>query len=180
MGALKITIQQFYRPNGDSTQHRGVVSDIELPSLTTHLDVGEGDLDYALKFDHIDKASYNKVNMVDPKVLDDLRSRSSQRIHDSADFQKLEKEIARYIELKERKSVPLAEEKFMAERAELNTEKEEEKQFEQLDDPNRPVVKRDFYFNEAINIGLDYLQLNKKLAVGNGVSGSRRAVSTGQ
>jgi len=166
MGALKITIQQFYRPNGDSTQNRGVVSDIELPSLTTHLDVGEGDLDYALKFDHIDKASYNKVNMVDPKVLDDLRSRSSQRIHDSADFQKLEKEIGRYVELKERKSVPLAEDKFMAERAELNTEKEEEKQFEQLDDPNSPVVKRDFYFNEAINIGLDYLQLNKKLALG--------------
>jgi carboxyl-terminal processing protease len=180
MGALKITIQQFYRPNGDSTQNRGVVSDIELPSLTTHLDVGEADLDYALKFDHIDKASYNKVNMVDPKVLDELRSRSSQRVHDSPDFQKLEKEIARYVELKERKTVPLAEEKFMAERAELNTEKEEEKQFEQLDDPNRPVVKRDFYFNEAINVGLDYLQLNKRLAVGNGVTGSRRAVSTGQ
>ncbi|HEY2760116.1 MAG TPA: S41 family peptidase, partial [Pirellulales bacterium] len=47
MGALKITIQQFYRPDGDSTQNRGVVSDIELPSLTTHLDVGESDLDYA-------------------------------------------------------------------------------------------------------------------------------------
>ena len=60
MGALKITIQQFYRPNGDSTQNRGVVSDIELPSLTTHLDVGEADLDYALKFDHIDPANYTQ------------------------------------------------------------------------------------------------------------------------
>ena len=50
MGALKITIQQFYRPGGDSTQNRGVVSDVELPSLTTQLDVGESDLDYALAF----------------------------------------------------------------------------------------------------------------------------------
>ena len=41
MGALKLTIQQFYRPGGDSTQNRGVVSDVELPSLTTQLDVGE-------------------------------------------------------------------------------------------------------------------------------------------
>ncbi len=41
LGALKITMQQFYRPSGDSTQKRGVLSDIELPSLTTHLDVGE-------------------------------------------------------------------------------------------------------------------------------------------
>ena len=37
MGELKITMQQFYRPGGDSTQRRGVVSDIELPSLSTHL-----------------------------------------------------------------------------------------------------------------------------------------------
>ena len=41
LGALKITMQQFYRPNGDSTQNRGVLADVELPSITTHLDVGE-------------------------------------------------------------------------------------------------------------------------------------------
>src|SRR5207244_9150890 len=51
MGALKLTIQQFYRPGGDSTQKRGVVSDVELPSLTTQLDVAEADLDYALELD---------------------------------------------------------------------------------------------------------------------------------
>ena len=39
------------------------------PRMTTHLDVGEADLDYAMKFDHIDPANYVKVNMVD-KVLD--------------------------------------------------------------------------------------------------------------
>ena len=42
MGALKITMQQFYRPNGDSTQKRGVLADIEWPSLTTHLRRGRG------------------------------------------------------------------------------------------------------------------------------------------
>ena len=35
MGALKITMQQFYRPDGDSTQNRGVLADVELPSLTS-------------------------------------------------------------------------------------------------------------------------------------------------
>ena len=48
-----MTIQQFYRPGGDSTQNRGVVSDIELPSQTSHWPVGESDLDYALKFDSV-------------------------------------------------------------------------------------------------------------------------------
>jgi carboxyl-terminal processing protease len=179
MGALKITIQQFYRPNGDSTQHRGVVSDIELPSLTTHLDVGESDLDYATKFDHIDPATYTKVNMVDKSVVEELKNRSAQRVHDSEDFQKLQRNIARYIAYKERKTVPLNEQKFFDERAQLNAEKEEEKQFEQLDDPNRPVVKRDFYFNEAVAITLDYLQLNKKLALNIAAPSGSRTVSVG-
>ena len=41
LGALKITMQQFYRPNGDSTQNRGVLADVELPSITSQLDIGE-------------------------------------------------------------------------------------------------------------------------------------------
>ncbi len=48
-GALKITIQQFYRPNGDSTQLRGVLSDIVLPSVTDKMDVSESDLDYPVE-----------------------------------------------------------------------------------------------------------------------------------
>ncbi len=150
LGSLKITIQQFYRPDGDSTQNRGVVSDIELPALTTHFDVGESDLDYALKFDHVPPANYEKTNMVDPELVKQLSERSAKRISESEDFQKLNKKIEHYVEQKERKSVPLNQEKFLAERAELNTEKEEEKQYEQLEDPNRPVVKRDFYFNEVL------------------------------
>ena len=62
MGALKLTIQQFYRPGGDSTQNRGVVSDVELPSLTTHWDVGESDLDYALEFDQRRSAAARHVS----------------------------------------------------------------------------------------------------------------------
>src|SRR6185295_16853584 len=53
-GALKMTIQQFYRPGGDSTQNRGVESDVELPSQMSHWEgIGESDLDYALKFDRV-------------------------------------------------------------------------------------------------------------------------------
>lgn len=183
LGALKITIQQFYRPNGDSTQNRGVVSDIELPSLTTHFDVGESDLDYALKFDHINPASYQKTAMVDADLVRLLREQSEKRISASEDFQKLGKKIDHYVEQKERKTVPLDEQKFLKERAELNTEQEEEKQFEQLDDPNRPVVKRDFYFNEVLAITLDYLQSAKKLAMADSVTTAatgRRPVLSGQ
>ena len=68
MGALKLTIQQFYRPGGDSTQNRGVVSDVELPSLTTHLDVGESDLDYALEFNRVESLPHDMYHMVDAQA----------------------------------------------------------------------------------------------------------------
>ena len=118
--------------------------------------------------------------MVDKAILDDLRSRSAQRVKDSEDFQKAEKKIARYMQLKEHKTVNLNEQKFLAERAEMNTEQEEDDQFKQLDDPNRPVVKRDYYFNEALAIAQDYLQLNKRLATTGGVVSGRHAVNPGQ
>jgi carboxyl-terminal processing protease len=177
LGALKITIQQFYRPDGDSTQNRGVVSDVELPSITSHLDVGESDLDYALKFDRVNSAPYAKVNLVDKRMVDELRARSAQRVAQSDDFQKVEKKISRYKQLKEEKNVTLNESKFMAERADFNSDKEEEKQLEQLEDSNRPVVKRDYYFNEALAVTLDYLQLLHGAALNGVASGARAAMS---
>ena len=56
LGSLKLTVQQFYRPSGDSTQQRGVLADITLPSITDHMDVAEGDLDYPVAFDKVQDA----------------------------------------------------------------------------------------------------------------------------
>lgn len=167
MGALKLTIQQFYRPGGDSTQNRGVVSDIELPSLTTHLDVGESDLDYALKFDHVDALPHDMYHMVEGSVVDGLRKRSAQRIAQSEYFTKANKQIQRYEEQKDRKTITLNKEKFLAERKELDSDKEQEELFENMTDPTRPVYKMDGYGQEAIDITVDYLDLlgGNKIAV---------------
>jgi carboxyl-terminal processing protease len=160
LGALKLTMQQFYRPNGDSTQNRGVLADVELPSITTHLDVAESDLDYAMKFDKVDAAEYKKVNYVDRTVLDQLRRLSAERRERSSDFQKLTKDIERYQAQKKRKTVSLNEEKFMAERAELDARKEEEKKLEELNNSQSDeIVKKDYYFHETVAVTLDYLQL---------------------
>jgi len=161
-GALKMTIQQFYRPSGDSTQNRGVVADVELPSLTTYWDVGEADLDYALAFDQVPKAPHTVYPMVDANLINALKTRSQARRTTSKDFQKLLKNIQRYKDRKGRKKMTLNEKKFLAERAEFNADKEEEKQIEALNDHGDEVVKRDFYFNEVLTITLDYLdQLQK-------------------
>ncbi|HEX3871797.1 MAG TPA: carboxy terminal-processing peptidase [Pirellulales bacterium] len=157
LGALKITMQQFYRPNGDSTQNRGVNADVVLPSLTNELDIGEADLDYALPFDRIDAVRYDRLNMVDKPTVARLDELSKQRQKSSDDFHRVLRNIASYHEQKAKKTVTLNEKKFLAERAELNAEREQDKELDDLDNADSEVVKRTFYFNEALNITLDYL-----------------------
>lgn len=158
LGALKLTMQQFYRPNGESTQRRGVLADIVLPSITDHMDVSEADLDHALAFDKIPSAKFDNFDQVNPNLVGRLKEASAARREKSEDFKKLLSNIDRYVEQKTKKEIPLNEAKFLARRAELDSEKEEEKNFEhQAGSPDK-VVDKDFYFNECINITLDYLR----------------------
>ena len=161
LGALKITMQQFYRPSGDSTQNRGVVSDIELPSITTHLDVGESDLDYPVPFDQVDGVPFKKLQLIDPTMIGQIHDRSKQRQELSEDFQKAEKRIAKYQEQKDRKSLSLKEDVFMADRSDLDEEEEAIKKslLESDTDNDDEVVKRDYYFDEALAIAIDYAAL---------------------
>jgi carboxyl-terminal processing protease len=156
-------MQQFYRPNGDSTQKRGVLADVDLPWLTNEMDVGEADLDYAVEFDRIPAAPFRKNDFVNPKLLTELKARSVARRNESEDFQKLDKNIRRYREQKDKKVVTLNEEKFLAERAELDAEREEEKHFkEQFENADRPVFDRNFYTEEVLAVAIDYLELMQK------------------
>ena len=94
LGSLKLTVQQFYRPNGDSTQQRGVLSDVVLPSLTDHYDVSEGDLDYPVAFDSIKAVPFRKydaVYSVNPTTVSTLKENSSHRIEKSPEFAKKSK-----------------------------------------------------------------------------------------
>jgi carboxyl-terminal processing protease len=166
LGALKITIQQFYRPNGDSTQKRGVLADITLPSLTDHMDVSEADLEFAVEFDRVPAATYDKYNMRSPDVVSKLTATSKKRLTAAEMFQRLQKDIETYVTLKERKAAPLNEQKFFAERELFNASKEEEKTFEEQINGRDEVVKRDYYFDEILRITVDYLNLieNRRIA----------------
>ncbi|MGO9113572.1 MAG: carboxy terminal-processing peptidase [Thermoguttaceae bacterium] len=156
MGELKITMQQFYRPGGDSTQRRGVVSDIELPSLSTHLDVGEADLDYPLPFDKVPAQPFKKFDRVNRLLIDQLHQLSYSRCASSEKFQKVARNIDHYKQQKAKKAVTLNEAKFLKERAELNSDKEEEKAIEKLNE-NPSGIERDFYLDEVFNITTDYM-----------------------
>src|SRR6202035_4145744 len=55
-GALKLTVQKFYRVAGGSTQLRGVISDIKLPSITDNVAFGETALQHPLAYDEVEPA----------------------------------------------------------------------------------------------------------------------------
>lgn len=76
LGALKTTIQKFYRINGGSTQRDGVLSDIIFPDRYTYLDMGERDEESALPWDKIAPAKYEPL----PINYDQIIANSKKRI----------------------------------------------------------------------------------------------------
>jgi carboxyl-terminal processing protease len=160
LGALKMTIQQFYRPSGDSTQNRGVVSDIELPYRTSYWEgIGEADLDYALKFDQVAPQPHDNYRMASKHLLDQLRERSASRVASDDFFVKEKGKIEELIKRQKELTVTLNKEKFLAEREKVNSEKDQEDMFNDLEDDDRPVFPSTPYNEEVIAIALDYLDL---------------------
>lgn len=92
LGALKTTIQKFYRINGGSTQREGVMSDIVFPDRYTYLDMGERDEESALPWDKIAPANYEPL----PISYDQIIANSKKRIASNSYF-KLIDENAKWI-----------------------------------------------------------------------------------
>lgn len=164
LGKLKLTIQQFYRVNGDSTQNRGVPSDVVLPSEIDHLDLGESFLDNALPFHQIAAARFSPGSFVTEQIVAQLQRLSESRISQSEDFQKVEEAIVSGVERRSRSEVSLNIETMRAEReadeqAHLDAEERENEGEPEEPDPNAPVFAQDYYNDEILNITLDYLEL---------------------
>ena len=78
-GALKLTIQQFYRANGESTQINGVPPHIHIPSMNDHRDFGEEKMDNAFKFDKVGGLPHDNYNRVPTDLVARLNERSADR-----------------------------------------------------------------------------------------------------
>jgi carboxyl-terminal processing protease len=83
-GALKLTIQKFYRIAGGSTQLKGVLSDIRIPSPYDRPDFGESDLKDPMPYDEVDPADYEKWDR--PLYIKELRARSAARVAANREF----------------------------------------------------------------------------------------------
>lgn len=170
-GALKLTIQQFYRVNGDSTQNRGVRSHVVLPSRLDHMDLGESFLDNALAFDKIRRANgVYSAGLVNEEIVRQLRQTSEARVTADSDFDKVTEQIEKLVDRKSRKAVSLNEKVLAAER------KAEEKALDELPDleegpahedkkANKEVFPDNFYNQELLRIAADYHALLQQAEV---------------
>ncbi len=93
-GALKLTTQKFYRVAGGSTQNRGVIPDIIMPSLYDIREIGESSLNNAMPYDEVQPAPHLNFGAFNGK-LTELRQRSLLRVATEREFTYLNEDIAR-------------------------------------------------------------------------------------
>ncbi|ANF50696.1 tail-specific protease [Chryseobacterium glaciei] len=173
-GSLKLTIQKFYRITGESTQRKGIVSDIQMKDFFTYAEIGERYDDYALAWDKIPSTTFQKLNYFDVKALEKAsndrmaKNTNYQLLLESAQWrEKLDKEetitlnINKFNELMKQRKAQI--EKFKALTkfenglqftlypSELEREKKDEA-FKKKSDMWIKNLKKDPYLQEAMNI----------------------------
>ena len=170
-GALKVTIAQFYRVSGWSTQNRGVETSLVLPSLYNARDIGESTLDNALPWRSIDQVSY-RVSGNLKKVLPKLKQLSENRIANSDFFQKVKDDVQEYLTtikpLKYTSILKMQEDDL---RRKTQRDQELESASEKADEDNsddteieeeKKEIQLDEYMKESLEILSDYIKLQKK------------------
>jgi len=174
-GALKVTIAQFYRVSGWSTQNRGVETSLVLPSLYNARDIGESTLDNALPWRSIDQVSY-RVSGNLKKVLPKLKQLSENRIANSEFFQKVKEDVQEYLTtikpLKYTSILKMQEDDL---RRKTQRDQELESASEKADEDNsddteieeeKKEIQLDEYMKESLEILSDYIKLQKNIEKG--------------
>lgn len=185
LGALKMTIQKFYRINGGSTQIEGVYSDIAMPDRYSYMEFGERDLDGALPWDSVKKASYNKTNSY--SNFNEVVTNSKERINADQKFLSIN-EYAKW--LKQGQDDNIYSLNYNSYKKDVEQRLEESKRFKDIfkyesnltfTSPSYELahfktdtvlkdkremwhksLQKDIYLNEALNV-LSELKMDKKL-----------------
>ncbi len=153
-GQLKITIAKFYRVNGSSTQIKGVIPDVALPSLYASKEFGEDESPYALPWDQIKSADYTKTA--------DLSAKRSQLVE--AHNNRMKKNNAYKFLLEDVTSVEIARNRryvsvqFEAYKREIDKNEKEKKareaQIEKLEKDGS--YQKDLILREGLEVLLDF------------------------
>ncbi|MGB0431511.1 MAG: carboxy terminal-processing peptidase, partial [Bacteroidia bacterium] len=179
LGALKITIQQFYRVNGASTQLKGVHPHIYLPNEYGYMETGIKAYDNAIPWDSIKPATYKPVK--GKLNISKITKNSQKRLNESKVFNEVLSRNKEFKKEREISTVSLALDDELKEREKI---KENNKEFKELFEPSEHLsfrslqqfkieeeetvktekkerwekqLKEDFYLDEVIKIMEDLI-----------------------
>jgi carboxyl-terminal processing protease len=167
LGAIKVTTGMFFTPGGDSTQEKGVISDVKIPSPYVTKEFSEDALDYALPKKSLpafvspeanDLASGNHYLPITSSMVTDLQKSSKARVSKDKEFAKIE------TELKESESknglVKLAD--IMKKNMESSKDKNGKKKKSKIHDGEDPDYLTQPAVKEAANILTDLVTEEQK------------------
>ncbi len=106
LGQLTLTMGKFYRVNGGSTQHKGVIPDITLPSAIDSGEVGESSRDRALPWDQIAATRFQASQSLDAAISQLTRFEATQ-LSGNPDMRYLEADIAAVDQLRTQQRISL-------------------------------------------------------------------------
>ena len=170
LGSVTYTIAKFYRINGGSTQHKGVVPDILLPSAIDPDEWGESQEDNALPWDKINQAKYKSLDNLSPLVTY-LNEKHTSRVASEPEFNYVLADIERYNSEKDKNFISLVESQRLKDREEseqrsLARTNERLKRLgleavKDLDDVPEIISELDPYLEEAALITQDLIQYGR-------------------
>ena len=184
-GQIKITESKFYRVTGESTQNKGVVPDIELPSSWDIESTGESSLHMSLPWDTIPPVRYRTFD-IDEDIIAAVKKAHLNRLNESPNMTYIQNLRERYDLIKNKKELSLNIDKRKQEKSErknwiLNVENERRentgldifKEYSDMEDFNKEKdkkdedidVENDYLLQETANIIADYIYLNDKFLI---------------
>lgn len=151
VGQVKLTIAKFYRVNGSSTQHKGVIPDIEFPSVYADAEFGEDASPHALPWDQISATAYEPVTDVNAALVDDLRKKHETRMTGSDEYSYLLQDIKRFEEVKNDKYVTLNAVKYKQETEDAEADKKKREAARK----DKHVTNPDLILDETLEVMVD-------------------------
>jgi carboxyl-terminal processing protease len=155
LGEIKLTIAKFYRISGGSTQHKGVVPDITLPSMIDTATIGEDTYTSSLPWSTINPALYHPTAEIKPEKITLLRQKELERSSKNALYQTYLHDLKTLDQIRKKKTVSLQDTAF---KSEIETIKQIEKQWV----PDQNVTKelsKDVLLIEAAGVVADLTTL---------------------
>jgi len=160
LGQIKLTIAKFYRINGGSTQHVGVIPDITFPSRLSVMDIGESSTKNALLWDQIDALNYQTTGNIN-NYISDLELRHDLRLRDDNAYLTLLEDIEHFGANQDKKQISLNEAKRRAER-DKNKADDSDIEEENMEEITGESEEKDLFLTEGAHILSDYIMLEEK------------------